>query len=68
MGRQKTTGRVVKSKGVGFEPGVLEYLEYITSKEGCSRSAFLNQLAKADAANRGLDMSQFKATAQPQNA
>ncbi len=65
MGRPKTTGRVVKAKGVGFEPGVLEYLDFITRKEGASRSSYINSLAKADAASRGLDISQFKPANQP---
>lgn len=66
MGRPKTTGRVVKAKGVGFEPGVLEYLDYITRQEGASRSSYINRLAKADAAKRGLDIDQFKpSTASP---
>ena len=62
MGRVKTTGRIVKPKGVGFEPGVLEYLEYITAQVGESRSAYINRLAQADAAQRGLDIGQFQPT------
>lgn len=60
MGRTRTTGRVVKPTGVGFEPEVMKYLEYITGQVGCSRSSFINRVIKEDAAKRGLDLSQFK--------
>ena len=68
MGRQKTTGRIVKPKGVGFEPGVLEYLQFITTEVGGSRSSFINRLVKDDAAKRGMDVSQFKTPPTQQTA
>ncbi len=60
MGRQKTTGRVVKAKGVGFEPGVSEYIDFIFPKKGAgSRSAYINRLAKEDAQRNGIDLTSF---------
>lgn len=63
MGRTKTTGRIVKPTGVGFEPEVMQYLQFITEQVGCSRSSFINRILKEDAAKRGVDVSQFKSPA-----
>ncbi len=58
-GRRKTTGRTVKPAGVTFEPGVLEYLEYLRGTEERSRSWLINRMVKDHAARAGLDIATF---------
>ncbi len=55
-GRKPTTGRTVTPAGVTFEPGVLEYLEFLRERDERSRSWLINRMVKEHAAQSGIDI------------
>lgn len=65
-GRKPTTGRTVTPAGVTFEPGVLEYLEFLRDREERSRSWLINRMVKDHAAKSGIDISALASKQAPQ--